>query len=257
MNAAELVSLLADAEVRRDVQGLLGLPTEPIANALRELAAAQARTDATVERLSQKVEELAAAQARTEATVKDLAAAQARTDATVKELAAAQARTDATVKELAAAQARTEAAIERLVEAQMRTEAGLLEVRKALGALSDNVGFGLEELAAIVLPGVLEREAGVQVGGFERRFLQTDEGEEEIDLFAGGTRQSERVTVVGEVKSRIYRGEVERFARKAERVARRLPEPIVAVMFGFVVHPSAREAAERLGVRVVASRPAA
>jgi hypothetical protein len=133
----------------------------------------------------------------------------------------------------------------------------MLEVRKALGALSDNVGFGLEELAAIVLPGVLEREAGVRVGGFERRFLQTEEGEEEIDLFAGGVRQSERVTVVGEVKSRIYRGEVERFARKAGRVAQRLPEPIVAVMFGFVVHPSAREAAERLGVRVVASRPAA
>jgi hypothetical protein len=199
LTAQELLSLLQEPTVRRSVQQVLGLPSEPVAEALRELAAAQARTDASV-------------------------------------------------KELAAAQARTEAA-------QTRTESSLLELRRAVGALSDNVGFGLEELAAIVLPGVLEREEGIRVERFSRRFLSPATGEEEVDLYAEGERGGRTVVVVGEVKSRIYEAEVRRFAAKAARLQPALPGDAVAVLFGFVIHPSARQAAQSLGVRVVASRP--
>jgi hypothetical protein len=248
MTGSEMIVALQDPAVRDGVQRALGLPTEPVAIALRELAAAQARTDATVK-------ELAAAQARTDATVKELAAAQARTDATVKELAAevkelaaAQARTDATVKELAAE-------VKELAAAQARTDRSVADLRKEVGKLSDNVGFGLEELAALVLPGALERDDGVQAGRFVRRFFQTEVGDEEVDLYAEASRQGSSVVVVGEVKSRIYAGDVQKFSAKLARLAPGLPAEPFAVMFGFVVHPAAQQMAQRLGVRVLASRP--
>jgi predicted RecB family endonuclease len=65
------------------------------------------------------------------------------------------------------------------------------------------------------------------------------------------------VQVVGEVRSRIYGTDVKRFVQKAERVDATLKAPVLRLMFGFVAHPSAREVAEQLGVRVVASRPCA
>ncbi|MDY0003182.1 MAG: hypothetical protein RBU30_17920 [Polyangia bacterium] len=176
--------------------------------------------------------------------------------AEVKELATAQARTDASVRELAAEVKELAADVKELAAAQARTDRNIDAMRREVGALSENVGFGLEELAAIVLPGVLLAEEGLRVTGFRRRFVVTAQGEEELDLFAESERDGKPVLVLGEVKSRIYDKEVRQFLSKAARLEAALGlERSVRVMFGFVVHPSATEVAKELGVRVVASRP--
>jgi chromosome segregation ATPase len=286
MTGPELLQLLQDPELRQSVRAALGLPTDSVAESLRQLAAAQARTEARVQELAAaqarteaRVQELAAAQARTEARLEELAGAQARTEARLEELAGAQARTEGSLKELAAevkglaaAQARTEASLKELAAevkglaagqrelavGQKELAAGQKELRTAVGALSDNVGFGLEQLAAIVLPAQLERdERTILTTEFERRLVSTAAGEEEVDLWAQGERDGAAVQVVGEVKSRVYATDVKRFVQKAERVQATLEAPVLRLMFGFVVHPSAREVAEHLGVRVVASRPGA
>jgi hypothetical protein len=263
MTGPELLQLLQDPELRQGVKAALGLPTDSVAESLRELAAAQARTEASLRELAAEVKGLAAAQARTEARVEELAAAQARTEARVEELAAAQARTEARLEELAAevkglaAEVKGLAAeVKGLAAGQRELAAGQKQLRTAVGALSDNVGFGLEELGAIVLPAQLERdERTILTTGFERRIVTTAAGEEEVDLWAQGERDGAAVQVVGEVKSRIYAADVKRFVQKAERVQATLEAPVLRLMFGFVVHPAARELAEQLGVRVVASRP--
>ena len=62
--------------------------------------------------------------------------------------------------------------------------------------------------------------------------------------------------ILGEVKSRLYEADVRRFSAKASRVATALDlRAVVPVLFGFVVHPSARQTASALGMLVVASRP--
>jgi hypothetical protein len=294
MTGPELIALLQDPAVRDAAQRALGLPTEPVAlaqqrmeEAITALASAQQRTEATVRDLASEVRELASAQQRTDASVKELAAAQQQTDASVKELAAAQRRTDASVKDLAWSHQQTDAALKELAWSHGQTDAtvkalamevkdltgevkdlshevtelvesqrtGFAELRRAVGALSDNVGFGLEELAAIVLPGVLEREERVQVDRFTRRVVGTDAGEEEIDVFGEGERDGTSVPIVGEVKSRIYSGDVRKFAAKLERIGRSFSSPPLGLMFGFMVHPAANDAALALGIRVVASRP--
>jgi hypothetical protein len=78
-----------------------------------------------VSKLEDTLALLAAAQTRTEATMQDLARevaqAQVRTGARFEELAQAQARTEARLEELAQAQVRTEARLEELAQAQART----------------------------------------------------------------------------------------------------------------------------------------
>ncbi len=225
---AALLKVLRDVpEALDELRRLLGVPA--------------ARLDQKVDALESAIETLAAAQARTEATVRELAVE-------VKELAVAQARTDAAVRELAVEVKELSAAVHELAAAQARTD-------RAVGALSDNVGFGLEDLAGIVVPDVLLRKERIEGLTFRRRFVLTEAGEVEIDLYSEGTRAGSPVTVVGEVKSRIYPREVEGFSRKLASLAPALAAPVVPFLFGFVVHPSARPVAERLGIHVVASRP--
>jgi hypothetical protein len=158
------------------------------------------------------------------------------------------------LRELAAEVKGLAAGQKELAAAQVQIEASVREPRISVGTLPDFGGFGLDVLAAIVLPAQLERdERTILTTGFERRSVTTAAGEEEVDLWAEGERDGAPVLVVGEVKSRIYATDVKRFVQKAERVEATLETPVLRLMFGFVVHPAAREVAEQLGVRAVAS----
>jgi chromosome segregation ATPase len=151
---------------------------------LEELAQAQARTEQRLDRLEAAVERLAEAQARTDAAVQQLAKrvdqlaeAQARTEQRLNELAQAQARTEQRVEQL-------EGAMQRLAEAQARTEQALQQLATQVGALSDNVGYGLEDIARVVLPGYLKQRYGVTVERLERRIFPIDGQQFDIDLYA-------------------------------------------------------------------------
>jgi tetratricopeptide (TPR) repeat protein len=290
MNAVtvdDLLALLAEPRAREAVKRALDLPSEPVAEALRELreqvrllavqtdegfqkvAAAQDRTDQAIgrleaaqERTDQAIGRLEAAQERTDQAIGRLEAAQERTDRSIGRLEAAQERTDEAVRDLAlrtgrleAAQERTDDAVRELAAAQARTDQSIQGLRRDVGALSDNMGFGLEELASLVLPAWLEREEGVTVQRIARRYFHTAAGEEEVDLYADGDRAGTPVPVVGEVKSRIYSGDVKKYAVRLARIAESLPHEPLALMLGFVVHPAATDVARELGIRVLATRP--
>ncbi len=84
--------------------------------------------------------------------------------------------------------------------------------------MSDNVGFGLEDIARVVLPGYLERHLGIQVKEFSQKFFSVDGDEVKINLYPPGKKAGRRITVLGECKSRIYRREIRSFVRQAEKV---------------------------------------
>jgi hypothetical protein len=115
------------------------------------------------------------------------------------------------------------------------------------------VGFTLEQLARELAPAYLAERYGIRVASLERRFFTVDGEEVEVDLFGEGTRGAEKVVVLGEVRSRIYGRDVEALARRIRRLAPQLPGTPVGTLFGFVVHPSAREAADRTGILVIAT----
>ena len=80
-----------------------------------------------------------------------------------------------------------------------------------------------------------------------------DGQELEFGLDGHGQRDGESVTVVGEVRSRMYGRDVEDAVRRTTRLASQLSGPPVAILFGFVIHPSARNAAQQLGAIVISS----
>jgi predicted nuclease with TOPRIM domain len=222
---------------------------------LEELAQAQARTEQRLDRLEAAVERLAEAQARTDAAVQQLAKrvdqlaeAQARTEQRLNELAQAQARTEQRVEQL-------EGAMQRLAEAQARTEQALQQLATQVGALSDNVGYGLEDIARVVLPGYLKQRYGVTVERLERRIFRIDGQQFDIDLYAEGRRGRRRIVVLGEVKARIYAREVHHFQQVLQAVRPQLPAEPLPVLFGYFIDLSAMEAAQDQILLIAAYQP--
>lgn len=171
------------------------------------------------------------------AAVNRLAEAQVRTEERVSRLEDA-------VERLAEAQARTEEAVERLAKAQR-------ELSVEVGKLSTAIGFGIEDIGRVVLPGYLKRHFGIEVEELERRFFLVDGEEIELNLYGEGKKDGKRIVILGEAKSRIYRGEVEEFMKAVNKL--KIEEEVFKVMFGFFIHPSGTELAEAEGIVLVAS----
>jgi len=251
----ESIAKLAEAQRRTEER------LERLAERVEELTEAQRLTEQRLSALAKRLEQLAEAQRATEHRLEALAEAQRRTEERLEALAEAQRRTEQRLEELAAAQSRTEERLEKLAEAQSRTEerlekliAALDSLRVEVGRLSDAVGFGLEDIARVVLPGWLHRSLGVEVDELRREFITIGGREVEVDIYGEGRLKGERVVVVGEVKSRISESDVRRFYERVYAPASEdLGVRVVGVLFGYLVHPSARRRARELGLHVVAS----
>jgi hypothetical protein len=132
--------------------------------------------------------------------------------------------------------------------------AAIRDLRVQVAGLSDTIGFGLEDIAKVVLPGYLERHLGVHVDDLDRRFFETGGKEPlEVDLYGEGKRDGDSVAVVVEVKARIHRDEAARFLRKLKVLKPLLEHKVVPVLFGYLVHPRAAELAAPRGVALVSS----
>jgi len=284
----ELLELLKeDEEFRYAMIGLLGLEDtrkalSKLTRAIGKLATAQARLGKSVEGLAKRVEELAAAQLRLEKRMEELAAAHLslerrveelakRVDALaaahesltkrMEELAAAHASLERRVEELAkrveelaAAHLSLEKRVEELAKSVLKLTDAVQNLAREVGRLSETVGFGLKDVARFVVPGWLHRHEGIEVEDLVRRFFTVEGEEVEINLYGEGLREGRRVYILGEAKSRIYGDDVWRFYSAASNVAKLLKGgDAYMLMFGFYVHPTAEKAAEKLGVKLIAS----
>ena len=153
------------------------------------------------------------------------------------------------------AQGRTEEQVAALIKAQNRTEESVRQLAHTVGIFSDTIGFGLEDIAHVVLPGYLQRHLGMKLFGdeLERRFITTDQRVIEVNLYGKGTQNGEKVIVIGECKSRIRSSQVEDFAATVEQLRTHFEERLLPVMFGYWIHPSATEAAKKSDMLLVAS----
>ena len=228
---------------------------------ISELAEAQKKTEERLAILEQRMEELAEAQRRTEERLAIL-------EQRMEELAEAQRKTEERVallerrmEELAKAQRESEERIAELTEAQRRTEEkiGMLitaidNLRKEVGGISAIIGYGLEDKAYPVLPKLIKRDFGVSVPTLYRRFIfYPDGGEDELNIYGEGSRNGEKVFVIGEAKVRLSRRDVFNFTEKLERVSSVLKGEIIPLMLCYVVHPRVEEFARGQGVKIYKS----
>ena len=174
--------------------------------------------------------------------------------AAINRLAEAQARTEERLNKLTEAQQRTEQRLNQLVATVEKLAEAVDGLRQEVGKLSETVGFGLEDIARVVLPGWLYRHLGVELEELERRFVIVDGREIEVNLYGEGLKRGKEVVVVGEAKSRIYGRDVNKFYEEVYRPIADLSErEVIGILFGYLIHPSAQKRAKELGLYVVAS----
>ena len=244
-----------EIKVSREAFDRLTKEIRKLAEAITKLTEAEKLTEERVDRLSKALEALAEAQKQTEKRVNELAEAQKRTEERIDRLSKA-------LEALAEAQKQTEErlnkltkTVDSLVVSVRELSESVKELRVEVGRLGETVGFGLEDIARVVLPGWLQRHLNVYVDELRREFFVVDGEEVEVNLFGEGVRDGRKVVVVGEVKSRIYGHEVDSFySRKYSRVKKVFPRmEVIGVLFGYLIHPSAKERAKKYGFYTVAS----
>jgi len=230
-----------------------------LAQAQRDLVQAQARTEERVARLEEgqaamqrAIQRLAEAQARTEERMEELVQAQARTEERVRRLEEGQIALQQGQAALQQGQAAMQKAIQRLAEAQARTEV-------ALGTLAENIGFGLEDIARLLLPPYLHEHYGIHLEGpageeLQRRFFPLpDQPPLEINLYGEGQRDGRKAVVLGEAKARIGGGAVKDFANVLAQVEPLVEGEVWRIMFGYYIHPSAQPVAQEHQILLIAS----
>ncbi|MEM0362155.1 MAG: hypothetical protein QW133_04695 [Sulfolobales archaeon] len=220
----ELLKMLReDEEFRYAVAGLIGV--EDIKSSLDRLIQSVNRLSQSQEKLTHEVDRLAELHAKLEERVDKLAEK-------VDRLAELHAKLEERVDKLAIA-------VENL--------------SREVGRLSETVGFGLEDIARVVVPGYIFRHENISVDGLERRFFVVDGEEVEVNLYGVGVREGRRIVIVGECKSRIYGRDVEEFHKVCEKVRKVVKDELYAFMFGYLIHPSAEDMAKKVGIKVIAS----
>jgi len=199
------------------------------------------------DKLSKIIAELAEAQKRSEERITRLEQAITRLEKTVAELAEAQKRSEDRLTRL-------EKTVAELAEAQKRTQETVAELSKAVGSLSATIGFGLEDIARVVVPGWLSRHENIMVDDLERRFIEVNGNLIEINLYGEGTKNGKKVTIIGECKTRIYESEVKKFIKVLKNIKDALKgKEIYPLMFGFLIHPSAERIAKEHGITLIVS----
>jgi exonuclease VII small subunit len=267
-----LTLLKEDEEFRYAVVGLLGI--EDLRSGQARLEEGQARLTEAVQKLAERhgsleraVEKLAERHDSLERVVQKLAERHDSLDRAVQKLAErhdslehvvqklveGQDSLDRAVQKLAERHDSLEHAVEKLAEAQARTEGALQELSRHVGRLSDTIGFGLEDIARVVVPGWLYRHEGIELENLTRKFIKVNNEELEINLYGEGNRGGAKIIILGEARSRIYSSDVEGFDELAEKVKRTVPNNVYKLMFGYYVHPSAEQEAKKRGITLIAS----
>lgn len=201
---------------------------------LAKLAAAQARTDERLERLTTAVESLAHAQVQTEKRVD-------RLEQAVTTLAERMDQLTARVDTLAERMDRLTAVVEKLVIRSDRHEGTLLEL-KFRDRLPSYLGRYLRR-AKVLQPADLLDEVEPSLDSAEvDDFLRAD-------VLAHGTVNGEPTYVIGEVSYTADAGDVERAARRVA-LLRKASLPAVGLVACEAVHPETVAYAREQGVRV-------
>jgi outer membrane murein-binding lipoprotein Lpp len=176
---------------------------------VRELAAAQQRSEQRLDRIEAVVERLVVAQERTEQRIEELALAQQRSEQRLDQL-------EETMERLAAAQERTERELHSLVGAVEKLADEHQETRRQLGGLTMTIGYQLEDLAYKALPGLLLRDYDLAVQGRLQRGYVADSKNKprEVNILGTARRNGDLVTIVGESKAQLSKNDVDRFVRR-------------------------------------------
>jgi len=164
------------------------------------------------------------------------------------------------VRRLAESQERTEGQIRELTAVVADLARSMNGLRREMGGLSRGFGYSLENEAYRMLPAYLQEHFGITI---QERIIRTEINGEEINFFAHGERNGNRICLVGESKIQIDErrenrreayGVLDQLERKANAVQDRYVDcEIVRLLVTHYARPSFVEMARERDIIVVQS----
>lgn len=170
--------------------------------------------------------------------VKELAQAQKRTDERLEELAQAQKKTEEKVQELAVAQKNTEDVLTKLIK---RVD----KIGERLEGISNSVGYSLENASYKALPNLLKEEGITVKGKIIRRYY----GENQINIWAEAMRGQTPILIVGEVKVRPSKVEVDRFLKIVNTIKDKEGKETYPLFVAHDYHPKTEQYLREKGIK--------
>jgi hypothetical protein len=138
-----------------------------------------------------------------------------RLEEVIQELAEAQKRTEQRVEELAEAQKRTQIQIEKLTKSH-------IELRQEFGGFTKTMSYAFENEAYRNLPILLKNKYNIEV---KEKFIRTEIGNKEINIFGRGKVDGKEIYIVGEAKLRVD----EKRLKKELNIFKELNEKVKAI----------------------------
>ncbi|MDW8109885.1 MAG: hypothetical protein RMJ81_09585, partial [Candidatus Kryptonium sp.] len=161
------------------------------------------------------------------------------------------------VDQLAEAQRETQEQLQKLAEAQTRVEDAIAmllgrmkTVEERLDWVFHSIGFAVEDKSLRVLPELLKKE-GIEVEGkLIRKYYWIKDDYNQINIFGWGKKNGSKVLILGEVKMRASKKEVDKFLKIANEIKKREGEPPVFLVFvASDFHPNVEEYLQSKGIK--------
>jgi len=152
---------------------------------------------------------------------------------------------------IAETQKRTEELLLRLSENQRDMRKELKETRKQVGGLSMTVGYGLEDRAYKSMPGLLQRDFGIEVTSrLTRKFVRDNKGSDiEINIVGDGLRKNQKILIAGESKSQLSKNDIDRFIKKKlNRLEGIFPDIFPVLITFMIAQPDVEDYAKEKGI---------
>ncbi len=123
--------------------------------------------------------------------------------------------------------------------------------KSQVGGLSRSMAYALENEAYRKLPAYLKIHCELDI---RDRFIRTEVGGEEINIFAKATRNGEEVLIIGETVLKLDdRSKMGQLERKVQAVRNTSPLSIIPLVITHYARPRLLEKVQQEGVLVVQS----
>jgi len=240
----ERVDQLAEAQRKTEERlNQLALRVDELTERLNRLTERVDDLTVRLDRLTERVDQLAEAQRRTEERLNQLAL---RVDELTERL-----------NQLAEAQRDMAEKMSKLIDAQMQLEDSLAKLlgrmkttEERIEWIFSSIGFTIEDKSLKALPELLKREGITVEGNLVRRYYKIGDEYNQLNIYGWGRKDGEKILILGEIKTRASRKEINEFIKLADKVKKSEGNPTVFLVFvAYDYRPEIEEYLKEKGIK--------
>jgi methyl-accepting chemotaxis protein len=240
----ERVDQLAEAQRKTEERlNQLALRVDELTERLNRLTERVDDLTVRLDKLTERVDQLAEVQRKTEERLNQLAL---RVDELTERL-----------NQLAEAQRDMAEKMSKLIDAQMQLEDSLAKLlgrmkttEERIEWIFSSIGFTIEDKSLKALPELLKREGITVEGSLIRRYYKIGDEYNQLNIYGWGRKDGEKILILGEIKTRASRKEINEFIKLADKVKKSEGNPTVFLVFvAYDYRPEIEEYLKEKGIK--------